>query len=246
MYRGYVPIAKGPACVCLVPRIPSCWEDPPSWAVQGADVSSVDGNRGRGPGGAGGRGQGHLMYLGTHRSYLVYTTMSSAPRVCSELELQGTGSTYPGPWFRHTSSFGGLCSRALSYRVSRLPPSRLVWSLVSILRISSVKLCTYLCPSRGTVRTLARCNTAKHRTDSLILLAGMLPPPWVRQPTWALTCPGVAQASPPPASSLWLNNTYISRSLANTLSHPESSSGVHDHTQTQRNNHLRLSYLKAS
>lgn len=86
--------------------------------------------------------------------------------------------------FRHGSSFGGLCSQALSYLVSRLPPP--VSSGLSFRSFGFFNQCvrTYMCPS-----TYTRYSTAQHRTDSLILLAGMLPP-WVRQPTWALTCPG--------------------------------------------------------
>lgn len=138
MYRGYVPICKRPCLRLPCPKNTFLLGRPTVLGRAGCRCTLCRWQQGQGPtGGAVGRG---LMYLGTHRTYLVYTTLSSAPRVCSELELQGTGSTYPGPWFRHTSSFGGLCSRALSYRVSRLPPSRLVWSLVSILRISSVKV----------------------------------------------------------------------------------------------------------
>lgn len=195
--------------------------------------------------GAGGQGAGSGASC-THRTSLVYTTLSSAPRVCSELELpkgRGRRTQVPGSVIPLPSAGFALEHCRIAFLVSRPPVSSgLSFRSFGFLQSNCVRTCARV----EYVGTLQRCNTAKHRTDSLILLAGMLPPPWVRQPTWALTCPGVAQASPPPASSLWLNNTYISRSLANTLSHPESSPGVHDHTQTQRNNHTRLSYLKAS
>lgn len=125
------------------------------------------------------RGQGPMYpsYLGT---------LSSAPRVCCELGApKGRGRRTHVAGFRHTSSFGGLCSRALSYLVSRLPPA--VSSGLSFRSFGFFNQCVRTPTRAHRVRTHA--IPAQHRTDSLILLAGMRPS-WGRQPTWALTCPG--------------------------------------------------------
>ncbi|KAH8774617.1 hypothetical protein F5883DRAFT_547179 [Diaporthe sp. PMI_573] len=80
------------------------------------------------------------------------------------------------------------------------PACRLVWSRFDPSDSSSVNVSVY---SVQYVPFLARVPTYLHARMQYSRAqdrqfdpsrAGMLPPPWVRQPTWALTCLGVAQA----------------------------------------------------
>lgn len=151
---------------------------------------------------------------------------------------QGTRSTYPclqGSVIALPSAGFALEHCRISFLVSRLP-SR----LVSRFDPSASSINVYV--PGGRVRTLHAIQHSTHRTDSLILLAGMRPS-WVRQPTWALTCPG----SPKPTTCTSpcahpARTILICRDPSQRLLPTESSSGVHDHLQ--RNNHTCLSHLK--
>lgn len=127
---------------------------------------------------------------------------------------------------RHTSSFGGLCSRALSYLVSRA--SRLPSRLLSFRSFGFFNQC---------VRTCARVAQDRQfdpsRRDAAIMGAPAhmgLDMPWVAQAHHL----HLALCSSRP------NNTYIQEIPRNAFSQLESSSGVHD--QLQRHN----SYLSST
>lgn len=130
---------------------------------------------------------------------------------------------------RHTSSFGGLCSRALSYLVSRA--SRLPSRLLSFRSFGFFNQC---------VRTCARVAQDRQfdpsRRDAAIMGAPAhmgLDMPWVAQAHHL----HLALCSSRP------NNTYIQRSLA--MPSPNSNLLLVFMTNSRDTIHTCLSYLKS-
>lgn len=148
-YRGTAGTyqCKKPFLRLPCPRIPSCWEDPLSWAVQGADVPLAMGQ-------GQGQGQGPNVPL--------VPTLSSAPRVCCELELPRDEVDVPmslGSVMALPSAGFALEHCRISFLVSRLP-SR----LVSRFDPSASSINVYV-PTCARVRT---CNTAQHSTGQTV------------------------------------------------------------------------------
>lgn len=156
------------------------------------------------------------------RAYPELRPPAPAPR--DEVEVPTTSTQVPGSVIPLPSAGFALEHRRIAFLVSRLPSP--VSSGLSFRSFGFfLRACVYVpLPEYLRLRTHAymrRCNTSRgHRTDKFDPSRRDAATTTMGAPThMGLDVPGVAPSPPPPPASLvWPNNTYISRSLANTLS----------------------------